>query len=230
MCFLACPHGPYSCPLSLVCCTGVTVVLQVLAPGGCALRSSRLDLLPCLCGGGGTIFSRAHRRLVVANKLTAIAAAAAAAAVAAAVGPPPNVWGPGPRGQPASPHLFDPKHKELQEGGGGLSLGDARDAGGFLSDVALAPLDGAPGGASSRLEALAVLSVQPTPLPVPLYAPTLTLAVEAAVVTLRGRTEGDWGPSQDTESAEVPPVRPAGHTGPKVVLGSLLLHGGTRGQ
>ncbi|CDJ31398.1 WD domain-containing protein, putative [Eimeria mitis] len=185
----------------------------VLAPGGCALRSSRLDLLPCLCGGGGTIFSRAHRRLIVANKLTAVAAAAAAASAAAAVG------SPGPRGQPASPHAFDSKPKEGQEAGAGTPLSDARDAAlGTPVDAALTPLEGAPGGAPTGVEALAVLSVQPTPLPVPLYAPTLTLAVEAAVVTLRGRAQGGFGWTPEAAQSGGPSQLPADPGEAKVVL------------
>lgn len=209
------------------CCWCAVWRSQVLAPGGCALRSSRLDLLPCLCGGGGTIYSRAHRRLVVANKLTAIAAAAVAAATAT-VNLSPSRWGPGTRGQQASPHAFDPKAKEGQEGTGSPWIGDARDAGGAPPDMVLGPSELSPGGTPSGLEALAVLSVQPTPLPVPLYAPTLTLAVEAAVVTLRGRKQRGGGAHVAADSME-DPLSALDTQQPRVVVGSLLLHGGTRG-
>ncbi|XP_026190985.1 uncharacterized protein LOC34624194 [Cyclospora cayetanensis] len=195
----------------------------VLAPGGCGLRSNRLDLMPCLCGGGGTIFSRAHRRLVVANKLTAIAAAAASQ---------PNAWES--NGTPAAPRPLRSTHETANQGGRNSPVLEGGEVAGTL--LGIASVDGAPMGAPSGLEALAVLSVQPTPLPVPLYAPSITLAVEAAVVTFgsvsaaveaRGWHEVPKGPEasrQETSEKGGPRKEP------KVVLGSLLLHGGTRGS
>lgn len=195
------------------------LVSQVVAPGGCTLQSSRLDLLPCLCGGGGTIFSRVHRRLVVANRLSSIIAAAAAASP--------------PRGAEEKKHYSDleKSRKKRREG-------DAWEptAGPETAEPAKTPLEtpsaeGRSTAPASGLDALAMLSVQPTPLPVPLYAPTITLAVEAAVVAFGGSGGGANADMAQPETATAKPVQEETRISkePKVVVGSLLLHGGTRG-
>ncbi|KAL8272881.1 hypothetical protein Esti_003190 [Eimeria stiedai] len=191
----------------------------VLASGGCALRSSRLNLLPCLCGGGGTVFSRAHRRLVVANKLNAATAASAADTS--------SDFSLRPRSQQsiAVPHAFEPR----QQGGYG-GTARAAEALRLNEDEAAATVqskgssDGsvASSAPSSGTDALAVLSVQPTPLPVPLHAPSIAVAVESAVVSI-GRTAEKSPPDQDFAVT-------LSEKEPKVLVGSLLLHGGTRGS
>lgn len=196
-------------------------LFQVLAPGGCALQSSRLDLLPCLCGGGGTIFSRVHRRLVIANKLTAIAAVA---------GSLPNVLET--RNQSATPHVFQSQPRKDPPSGVGAAVPAEGEAAGAL--LGISPTDGSPAGVPPGIEALAVLSVQPTPLPVPLHAPSLTVTVEAAVVSLGAPAEAPVADRAATAGPETlgqgSPQQEWRLREPKVVVGSLLLHRGTRGE
>ncbi|KAL8445945.1 hypothetical protein Emag_004910 [Eimeria magna] len=190
----------------------------VLASGGCALRSSRLNLLPCLCGGGGTVFSRAHRRLVIANKLNAAAAASAVDA--------PSHFSLRSRSQQsnAAPHVFEPQQQGCNEGAAGpaeaLRLNEGEAATVQSKDCSEGSM--ASSAFSSKTDALAVLSVQPTPLPVPLHAPSIAVAVEAAVVSIGG-TPGRSSADQDFAASSI-------QREPKVVVGSLLLHGGTRGD
>ncbi|KAL8447484.1 hypothetical protein Emed_004367 [Eimeria media] len=190
----------------------------VLASGGCALRSSRLNLLPCLCGGGGTVFSRAHRRLVISNKLHAAAAASAVDA--------PSHLSLRSRSQQsvAAPHTFEPQQQACYEGTAGpaeaLRLHEDEAATVQSKDCSEGSM--ASSASSSATDTLAVLSVQPTPLPVPLHAPSIAVAVEAAVVSIGGTPKRS---SADQEFAGTSSQRE-----PKVVVGSLLLHGGTRGS
>ncbi|KAL8431082.1 hypothetical protein ACSSS7_005487 [Eimeria intestinalis] len=191
----------------------------VLAPGGCALRSSRLNLLPCLCGGGGTVFSRAHRRLVVANKLNA--------AAAASVADSPSDLSLRSRSQQsvAAPHTFRFQQQGCYEGSArqaetlGLNKGEAAAT---LQSNGCSEGSVASSAPSSGTDALAVLSVQPTPLPVPLHAPSIAVAVEAAVVSIGG------GPERSSSAQDFADT--FSEREPKVVVGSLLLHGGTRGS
>lgn len=197
----------------------VFAITQVVAPGGCTLQSSRLDLLPCLCGGGGTIFSRVHRRLVVANRLSSIIAAAAATSL--------------PKEAEGKKHYCDPE-KSCQKGrqdyaGEPMAGPEAAEPAEILLETPSA--EGGSTGTASGLDAVALLSVQPTPLPVPLYAPTVTLAVEAAVVTFGGFDGRANADIAQPETATAKPVQKEAATSEeaKVVVGSLLLHGGTRG-
>lgn len=177
------------------------------------------------------MFSRAHRRLVVTNKLSAVAAAAAAAAAVA--GAQPGMWSS--RSQPATPHVFNSQNKEEYEDIKVSPMADTQEASGSLREVPA--VDGTSAAAPSGIEALAVLSVQPTPLPVPLYAPTITVTVEASVVTLRSSSlaiRGFQKSSDSSDTAKVPNAKNSANIGdqiePRVVVGSLLLHGGTRGM
>ncbi|KAL8429120.1 hypothetical protein Efla_003173 [Eimeria flavescens] len=188
----------------------------IMAPGGCALRSSRIKLLPCLCGGGGTVFSRVHRRLVIANKLTAVGAAASG---------PPSTSPLSSRSQlaTAAPHTFGVPQASGLATAGKAAQAKAADGEDAESKVQSRGSPENPPGStnsSSGSDALAVLSVQPTPLPVPLHAPLITVAIEAAVVTLGG------APARMTSDT----MRPCERREPKVVVGSLVLQGGTRGS
>lgn len=200
------------------CLLVVVLVFQVVATGGCASRSSRLDLLPCLCGGGGTIFSLVHRRLVIANKLTSAAAASRAPEASLNV-----------RVESATPRSFQ-NQQSNDEPSVAIENRPTKENEEEESQTRLTSShERSLAGSSTATESVAVLSIQPTPLPVPLHAPSITVAVEAAVVTIEGppvRPQGDT----DSETGGFQAFRSKTHHEPKVVIGSLLLHGGTRGE
>ncbi|PFH32160.1 hypothetical protein BESB_021010 [Besnoitia besnoiti] len=200
----------------------VCFLLQVLATGGCSSVTSRADLLPCTCGGGGTIYSSFHKKLFVHNRLqTAVVSAASPFSRAS---PPPGSLAsgadePAKKRETGAGEGAEDRRESAAVGEGAGAAGDATEgpppAGAGVTggqeaaatpEAAARPAASAArgeGGHASRSSVAApqpnvvlslteVTSFQPTVLPGCLFAPFLNVEIDSAVAVLPATTRCEW--------------------------------------
>ncbi|KEP60215.1 UNVERIFIED_CONTAM: hypothetical protein HHA_288940 [Hammondia hammondi] len=188
------------------------LVPLVLATGGCSAMTSRVDLLPCSCGGGGTIFSSFHQKLVIHNRLeTAVvspAAAFSASAASASIAPSGGMeTGVSSEARPlraneaeARASMFpqigplDARDVDKRRAlGADTSPPFSNDQDSPLRDTGrdsegtengALPSKPPPSQRSAILSVTEITSIQSTPLPECLFAPALNVEVDSGVALL----------------------------------------------
>lgn len=221
---------------------------QVKTPGGCPSESWSRIPSACLCGGAGTVYSHFHRRLQVKNAPHQHGGGSPGAAAGQSSEVPREETA-----KTAVPCAAEPDSSASasgREGAAALQKGSCASSSSLRvggredsesSVVVEQETQPTPPGAnfdadaatrSSGALSVEVLSVNPTILPLPLVAPTVTLAVESAVAAFADETpglgaaaegEGGGDGSEGEERAGSPALR-------RIEVGSLVLHGRDRGE